>query len=359
MPTPIKLLNNRVRRTYYGGLCLDQWQGLYNPADGYKPEQWVASTVEARNPNPIEGEGLSCAEHNGNTVTLKSLIEQNPAKMLGQAHTTRYGANPALLVKVLDSHSRLIIQAHPDIEKAMKYFQSPYGKTEAWYILGTRPINGEEPYVMLGFKPGITKARWIEFFEKQDIPAMEDMLHRIPVSPGDIFLVEGGVPHAAGPGLFFLEAQEPTDFTLRTERKNAAGDVLADEQLHQGIGFDKMFDCFKYEGLLLREVLNRWKVRPRVIRREVGGVEISVLSHKHTPFFAIKRFEISGDFPVPSQDSFYVAVVLSGRGKLVWHGGETDAQQSDEFFIPAATQGLRWVGDNLIVIACYPPGNIS
>ena len=359
MPSPIKLQNNRVRRAYYGGLCLDEWQGLKNPADGYKPEQWVASAVEARNPNPIQGEGLSRTNNNGSTATLKSLIQQNPAEMLGQSHADRYGANPALLVKVLDSHSRLIIQTHPDIEKAMKYFRSPYGKTEAWYILGTRIINGEEPYVMLGFKPGITKEKWTKSFKEQDVQAMEDMLHKIPVSPGDVFLVEGGAPHAAGPGLFFLEAQEPTDFTFRTERKNMMGDVLSDEQLHQGIGFDKMFDCFKYEGLALQEVLDRWKIKPNVLRKEAGGAEISVLSHKHTPFFAIKRLEISGQLSVPPEDSFYVAVVLSGQGKLTWRGGEANIGQSDEFFIPAATQELRWVGDNLTVIACYPPKGLT
>jgi len=51
---------NRVRRNYKGGQQLDQLEGNTNPADGNRPEDWIASTVEARNPGlaKIDNEDL-------------------------------------------------------------------------------------------------------------------------------------------------------------------------------------------------------------------------------------------------------------------------------------------------------------
>lgn len=75
-----------------------------------------------------------------------------------------------------------------------------------------------EAYVYLGFKEGITKEKWRDLFEKQDVRGMEESLHKILVHPGDTFFIPGGVPHAMGSGVYFAEVQQPTDITLRTER---------------------------------------------------------------------------------------------------------------------------------------------
>ncbi|MBC7400721.1 MAG: hypothetical protein H7289_12330, partial [Mucilaginibacter sp.] len=55
--TILKLLSNRVVRSYTGGKLIEQWQELDNPRDNNKPEEWLASIVEARNKNYIPGEG--------------------------------------------------------------------------------------------------------------------------------------------------------------------------------------------------------------------------------------------------------------------------------------------------------------
>ncbi len=95
---------------------------------------------------------------------------------------TEYVKEPLpVLVKLLDSYSRLMIQVHPDDARAAKYFHSDKGKAESWHILGTRTIHGEEPYVYLGFKKGITKEKWRLLYEKQDVKGMEECLHKIPV----------------------------------------------------------------------------------------------------------------------------------------------------------------------------------
>lgn len=68
-----KLPPNRVRRNYRGGGGLDRIQGLSSPQDGDCPEDWLGSTVEARNPGmpDIPMEGLASVDVNGQWLFLK------------------------------------------------------------------------------------------------------------------------------------------------------------------------------------------------------------------------------------------------------------------------------------------------
>ena len=172
----LEMKENRVYRPFLGGKMLDELSGTEPASDGHYPERWICSTTAAS-----DGTGIS--------VTTDG-------KLL-----TEYVKEPLpVLVKLLDSYSRLMIQVHPDDARAAKYFHSDKGKAESWHILGTRTIHGEEPYVYLGFKKGITKEKWRLLYEKQDVKGMEECLHKIPVKSGDTFFVPGGVPHAMGRG---------------------------------------------------------------------------------------------------------------------------------------------------------------
>ena len=55
----LEILSSRVRRNYSGGVLLDELEGETHPADGDRPEDWIASTTEARNPGLLvdPGEG--------------------------------------------------------------------------------------------------------------------------------------------------------------------------------------------------------------------------------------------------------------------------------------------------------------
>jgi mannose-6-phosphate isomerase len=340
---PFKLLKNRVWRTYTGGGFLEQWQGAAQAADSSFPEEWVASTVVAKNVGREHiREGVSRVDlGGGETADLSAIIESDPEGFLGQDHVARYGTQTALLVKVLDASERLTIQVHPDREFALEAFQSRFGKTEAWYVLGGRTIDGEEPSVLFGFKPGVTKAQWQELFERQDIEGMINALHRIPVREGDVFLVEGGIPHAIGSGCFLIEIQEPTDYTIRIERKTPAGREIPDFMCHQGAGFERMFDCFHYEACSLEEIASRYRLQPKLLERTESWEEYSLIAYEDTPYFGLKSIRIHGSYRLRQQDGFSVAVVASGEGSLIWDGGRLDVRQGEQIFLPAGLMELR------------------
>ncbi|MDB5084997.1 MAG: RmlC-like protein, partial [Bacilli bacterium] len=302
---PFKLAANRVWRTYHGGKLIDAWQGSSVAVDNQCPEDWVASVVTARNPGreQIKNEGLSLlqgVEQDGDrAITLKHMIEHDPARLLGAKHASQYGSETGVLVKILDAAERLTIQTHPDRQTAKQLFQSDYGKTEAWYILGGREIDGEQPYVLFGFKPGVTREQWEKLFWAQDIQGMIGSLHKFYVEPGQVFLVEGGIPHAIGPGCFLIEIQEPTDYTIRIERVTPAGYPVADQSCHQGIGFDKMFDCFHYDTYTEEQVLDRWRLQPVVIRQSDAGQERALIDYGHTPYFRMHALDIVSELDLP------------------------------------------------------------
>jgi len=348
-----------MRRTYKGGKLLDEWKGNPRPEDGYTPELWVASVTTAFDPNKTgSAEGLSMFEDGGRMVSLKSYIESDPEGVLGKEHFRKFGVTTGVLTKVLDSSERLIIQVHPDKKAAKRLFDSDYGKTEAWYVMGGRKIGGEDPYVLFGFKPGITEEKWRRLFETQDIRGQEDALHKFTVKPGEVMLIEGGMPHAIGPGCLILEIQEPTDITLRTERRSPSGLAIPDVLCHQGIGFDRMLECFHYEGFTEDEIRAKWYVEPELIKKTPDIEEFRLVGERNTRFFGLEKALVRGKAALASRDSFHALVVMRGKAALSWNEGRMEVVQGDQVFVPADCGDLgveRIGGHEVELVKCLPP----
>ena len=356
---PLQLSPTRVWRTYEGGKLIDELQDCENPKDSHFPENWIASLVQARNLGREDTiEGLSFLENNGcNKKTLKEVIESDPEAFLGEKHVKRYGSDTGVLVKILDSLERLTIQVHPDRETAKRLFNSSYGKTEAWYIIGGRETDNEKPYILLGFKPGVTREDWEEMFREQDIGGMQEALHKFHVQPGDVFLIEGGVPHAIGPGCFLVEIQEPTDYTIRVERRTPKGLEVPDELCHQGIGFDKMFECFRYDGLTRDETQNKYQLKPVVKRSSRSGAEFSLINYTQTDKFAMDMIEVNSEMEFERKESFSVLLVISGQGELCLGSEQTGIKRGDNFFMPYGVKDFKLINkrkETLKIIRCFP-----
>lgn len=339
---PLRLLPERAWRTYLGGSLLDAFHGKPDGADGHFPEEWILSVVTARNAGREDiVEGLSrLAEHP--ETTLKDRIAADPFGMLGTDHVQRHGATPGVLVKLIDSAERLTIQTHPDKARARELFHSDYGKTECWHILGGRNIAGQTPCVHLGFKEGVTRAAWKDLFDRQDIPGMLGALHRFDIAPGETILIEGGVPHAIGAGCFLAEIQEPTDFTIRIERVTPSGFPVADMLCHQGLGFERMFDCFTYEGLPREEARRRWCIAPEGICGRGRGMVRSLIAHERCPCFRLDKIEVApkGELTLPASPVFSGIYVLEGIGEVIVNANEKfPLARGEQYFLPASLPG--------------------
>lgn len=359
LPTaPVKLTSARAWRTYIGGSQIDAIHGISGSQDSQFPEEWILSTVTARNAGRehIQDEGLSYVE--GADVSLRALIESGPEKLLGKAHFESVGPTTGVLVKIIDAGERLTLQVHPDKETAMRLFHSPFGKTECWHILGGREIGGEKPCIYMGFKEGITRGEWKRCFDEQDIPAMLQCLHRFEVQPGETYLIRGGVPHAIGAGCLLVEIQEPTDYTIRTERVTPAGLTIADSMLHQGLGFDTMFDCFHYEGMTKEEAYRRFCIPAKTLEENADYTQKVVIGAADTPCFRLERYDISGEVTLPASDVFSGLYVLCGTGVLKCEGAVTALAGGQQYFLPATCAPFTLTADPehpITLFRCFGP----
>ena len=148
----IQLPQNRVWRSYQGGLILDQLVGKANPEDSHFPEDWIGSVTAASNPDSQnEFEGISPVEVDGQKLLLPELIAKDPGYFLGAQHVAKFGQQPMVLIKLLDAAVRLQLQAHPTADFSKQFLNSNSGKAEAYYILSVRE-DVDDPYVYLGFQ---------------------------------------------------------------------------------------------------------------------------------------------------------------------------------------------------------------
>lgn len=326
MNKPIFLEPAYALRSYLGGKLIAKLKGKEGE-DTYFPEEWIMSVVRAKNPgreNIVEG--LS-SDYNGNY--LRDIIKKNPEEILGKKHFEKYGSNPGVLLKLLDAAERLAVQVHPSKENAKKYFASDYGKTECWHVLDTRKVNGENACVYIGFKEGITREKWMKLFDEQDVKGMLSFLHRFDVKTGDTFLISGGVPHAIGAGCLLAEIQEPTDFTICTERYALDGSERPDSKLHCGIGFKNMFDCFDYSGISFEETKRLRCIKKIQIEKNNDFELCEIVGYKDTPMFCMEELKVNTDYLIKSRDIFSCIYVLHGSGTLA---GEIISAGSQVFF---------------------------
>lgn len=353
---------HRVWRTYQGGRSLDALagaaapgpSGVVGPADSHFPEDWVGSTTRAINAGREHlSEGLSPAVVAGRTLDFAALLASDPDYFLGSRHVAKFGARPQLLVKLLDPSIRLHFQAHPTAAFARRFLDSPSGKTEAYHILGARP--GVSPYIYLGFQRPPSRDALRRMIEQQDIAGLEACFDKIPVNPGDTYIVPGGVPHALGEGLLLVEVQEPSDLVVRFEFERG-GYVLPEAARFMGRGLEFCLDVFDYSAWPLSRIAVEAACPPRR-RRALGpdSYQDDLIGPERTPCFRVRHTHLRGP-AVKTEDQPHIAIVTHGAG-TVSVGGETHRLKAcDKFFYPAGLGPLDFRPEPaLSLLECYPP----
>jgi mannose-6-phosphate isomerase len=320
-----------VNRTYRGGKTLKEFLGLKSAVDGFYPEDWISSFVQAKNKNFVLNEGVSVVETENGDKLITEVVDVND---FGEGRK-----DSGVLIKFLDAGERLGVQVHPTKEFAKRVFNSDFGKTECWRILDTREINGEKARIYIGFKKGVTKEIWRELYNTQNVAGMLSYMHEFEVEKGDTILVTGGTPHAIGAGCFLLEIQEPSDYTMRCEKALASGEELTPTQIHYGAGEENMLNCFEYIGLTREEALEKYFLK---------GSNDFIVSYDDTTCFALKKVS-SGNI---LEDCFTTVVAIKGGGVLKYNGKEILLNNGDRMFVSANTP-YEIIGGEVLI--CYPP----
>ncbi len=357
----------RVWRTYPGGRTLDTLAGAAAPADTHLSEDWIASTTRAVNrgrEHLTEGLSRVCIGHDATPHDFAALLASDPEYFLGAPHAKKYGASPHLLVKFLDSGTRLHFQVHPTREFAQKFFASPSGKTEAYHVLAVRdggpgaPSRGQSEatgYIYVGFQRPPSRAALRRMIEAQDIAGLEACFDKIPVCPGDTFIIPGGTPHALGAGVFMVEIQEPSDLVVRFEFERA-GYVLPESARFMERGLDFCLDVFNLAPLTAADLEARVRCRPRRLRElGPGSWQDELIGAAQTDRFRVTKTHLAG--PVVKDETTCAIAIVTAGNVTVETGGETHRLNPyDKVFLPAGLGRATFTPTPTAeILECHPP----
>jgi mannose-6-phosphate isomerase len=352
---PFKFKPNRVKRLYRGGLGLDLLCRKTKVADNNFPEDWIASCIEANTREFIApGHGQSICFIGGKEYSFPKILNEHPKAMLGAAHFNKYGANPGVLTKLLDSAVLLPMQVHPDLDCSRRFFNSSFGKTEAWIILSTREINGEKPYILLGFNEQLNEQQFKEESLKGQFKISLEMLHKIEVKPGDVFVVYGRMPHAIGPGITMVEVMEPTDYVIIPE-KNCFEIELDYDKRFAGLAPDKAMDIFDFTPLPGKAIIQRCCPDQFLIEKNDSGTLHRIISRKKEKFFEAQRLRFKGEWQMDlSLATFRIGLVTDGEAVLKSSSTLLTLRAGDSFFIPYDTADCSFSGSAEVFLILPP-----
>jgi mannose-6-phosphate isomerase len=328
----MRLGPNRLARFYAGGPRIDALRGATDPGAG-GPEDWVGSSTTAFRQ---DREGLSRL---ADGRFLRDAIRSDPVAFLGLEHVQRWGANPGLLVKLLDAGERLPVHFHPGRAFAREALGLDFGKTEAWIIVEAEP----GAVVHLGFKttvPASAAARWVA---EQDAAALLAAMHELPVHAGQVVFVPAGTLHAIGAGILLVELQEPTDLSVLLEWQRFG---VSSGVEHLGLGWERALSALDLSATALEEPARAGPAGPEPVQK--------LLPELAAPYFRAQRIVVSGE-PVHVGPSFAVLVVLDGW-LTVWseHGERLELARGATALVPHAAGDSTFEG-HARVIRCLPP----
>ena len=343
---PIFFERNRVYRVYTGGM---PYKALFNDGyddgtDNFFPEEWVASNVKAINEKYFgERDGVSVIK--GTKIFFDDLLNEYPAELLG-------GRKYDCLVKFLDSAVRLPFQAHPTKEFSRKHFNSDYGKTEAWLVVGKRP--GGKLY--FGFKDKMTKEELSALEERSETERdiMGSLLQGVDANVGDIWLIKAGLIHAIGAGCTIVEIQEPTDFTIQPERW-CDNHHLSYKEEYITLEKDVALDCINYD-IFGEEARKYAEVNPQITVNTDGYIKEELITYSDTPCFALNRHIVKngGEFTMDYAPSVYICI--EGNAVIKGENYERKLKKGEYFFLPFSAENKFTITSEsqAVLVECLP-----
>ena len=220
-----------------------------------------------------------------------------------------------LLIKLLDANRWLSVQVHPDDEYGLAN-EDDFGKTEMWIVLHAEP----DAELVFGFRTGVTRESFADAVATGQI---DETLHRISVTAGDVIFVPAGSIHALGPGTIVAEIQQNSDTTYRVY------DWGRDRETHVEKALDVLDFTLIEPTTVMPKVIAETGIQDVIRREEIG----------HCQYFHTERLTMptSSVFEGGCNGGTYeIWGILSGSISVEWAGESLTVEGVDWVLLPAA-----------------------
>lgn len=256
--------------------------------------------------------GLESTDDAG--VKLPELIARYGARFAGRYAEEAF----PLLLKFIDAADSLSVQVHPDNAYAARVENGKLGKTEAWLILDA-PAGSQLVY---GIRGGTTLDELRAACEAG--AAVEPLLRRVDVKPGDVCFIPAGCVHAIGAGIMLYEIQQSSDVTYRFYDWDRVDKNGNRRELH----IDKALDVTDLAFTL----------------DPIPAPDAPIARVLDEAYFTLDLMKVSGEQAVPAINHFGLLTALEGDLTLRWENGQRHLVKGESLYLPAASPALTLAG---------------
>ena len=277
--------------------------------------------------------------------TVRNLMEELGAELVGEEIWAKYGDYFPLLVKFLDCDKRLPAHMHPNDEHAARLGLADKGKTEAWYIV--RADAGAAGYC--GALPGLSPATFRDAIARGD--NYDGVMKKIPTRTGDTYFVPPGRLHGLDAGNLAFEIQQNSDAGFGWDWGDfvASGVISAEDAAKHP---ELAIECAYYEDGLQEQT------KEIAIPQSEGNVRVFCAACR---YFVLEKWKIRSKMPfADAQARFNTFTLINGAATFTGGGETVFAKRGESLLIPAgvvleiAPNTLSNAGE-VEILRCYVP----
>ncbi len=247
-------------------------------------------------------------------MSLPDLIRRYGKQFAGD-----YANKPfPLLLKLIDAKEPLSVQVHPNDAYAKANERGKLGKTEAWLILDA-PEGAELVY---GIKQGTTLEQLKAACEQGE--AVEALLRRVKVKPGDVCYIPAGCVHAIGAGIMLYEIQQSSDVTYRFYDWNRVDAQGNRRELHLPKALDVTDLSFSLSP--------------------IPAPDAPCVRVLDETYFTLDLMHITTEVKLPPIRHFGMLTALEGSLTLFWESKEILLTKGESLYLPTTCPPLTLKG---------------
>lgn len=219
--------------------------------------------------------------------------------------TGKDGDTFSLFYKIIDANDKLSIQVHPDDAYAQQHENSPFGKTEMWYIIDAEP--GAK--IGYGFNRDMTPE---EVRKAIETGTLENCINYIEVKPGEGYFIPAGLVHCLCEGVLVGEIQQNSNITYRIYDYNRSYQGQKRE-LH----VDKALDVANLK-------------KTNIVSGRTEGVLADC------DYFTCEKVVLDEPVRDDTDGAYHILFFAEGRGEICCDAGAFPFAAGDTFIVPAA-----------------------